>query len=78
MKLNTVDRERISDSVLKIQSVRASLDKMDDEKIPRLDEMNECLKDVDHGLREALGYVRPSELADSPSLSPPQKEKKRD
>jgi hypothetical protein len=78
MKLNLVDRERISDSVLKIQSVRASLDKMDDEKIPRLEEMNECLKGVDHGLREALGYARGAELADSPSFSPRQEKKKRD
>jgi hypothetical protein len=44
--------------VLKIQSVRASLEQVDEEKIPKRDEMEECLEGVDHGLREALGYVR--------------------
>jgi hypothetical protein len=58
MKLTNVERERITDSVLKIQSVRASLDKMDGTKIPKRDEMEECLEGVDHGLREALGYAR--------------------
>lgn len=59
MKLNIVERERITDSVLKIQSVRASLDKVDEGKIPNLEEMEECLEGVDNGLREALGYARP-------------------
>jgi|HubBroStandDraft_6_1064221.scaffolds.fasta_scaffold441662_1 hypothetical protein len=58
MKLNAAERERITDSVLKIQSVRASLEQVDEEKIPKRDEMEECLEGVDHGLREALGYVR--------------------
>ena len=58
MKLNPAERERITDSVLKIQSVRASLDRMDEQKVPKLDEMEECLEDVDHGLREVLGYAR--------------------
>ena len=56
MKLTSVERERITDSVLKIQSIRASLDQMDEEKIPKLEEMESCLEGVDHGLREALGY----------------------
>lgn len=58
MKLNTVERERLTDSVLKIQSVRASLDQMDEEKVPKLEQMENCLEGVDHGLREALGYGR--------------------
>jgi hypothetical protein len=57
MKLTTVDRERITDSVLKIQSVRASLDQVDEGKIPRQDEMEECLEKTDNGLREVLGYA---------------------
>jgi hypothetical protein len=59
MKLTSVERERITDSVLKIQSIRASLDQMDEGKIPKLDQMENCLEGVDHGLREALGYSRP-------------------
>ncbi len=54
MKLNAAERERITDSVLKIQSVRASLEQVDEEKIPQRDEMEECLEGVDHSLREAL------------------------
>jgi hypothetical protein len=60
MKLTSVERERITDSVLKIQSIRASLDQMDAGKIPQLNEMESCLEGVDHGLREALGYPRPA------------------
>jgi hypothetical protein len=58
MKLTTVERERITDSVLKIESVRASLDQVDEQKIPTLDQMEECLEGVDNGLREVLGYPR--------------------
>ena len=57
MKLTPAERERITDSVLKVQSVRASLDHLDQGKIPKLDEMEECLGDVDYGLRTALGYA---------------------
>jgi len=58
MKISNVERERITDSVLKIQSVRASLERVDEKKIPKLDEMEECLDGVDRGLREVLGYPR--------------------
>jgi hypothetical protein len=57
MKLTKVERERMTDSVLKVQSVRASLDQIERDKIPKLDKMEECLADVDHSLREALGYA---------------------
>jgi hypothetical protein len=68
MKLTSVERERITDSVLKIQSIRASLDQMDEEKIPKLDEMESCLEGVDHGLREALGYSRPAARPDKKNV----------
>ncbi len=55
-KLSNVDRERVTDSVLKIQSVRASLNEVEEGKIPKRDEMENCLEGVDHGLREILGY----------------------
>jgi hypothetical protein len=58
MELTPAERERITDSVLKIQSVRASLEHIDEEKVPTRDEMEVCLEGVDHGLREALGYAR--------------------
>ena len=51
MKLTRVEREKITDSVLKIQSVRASLDYMDETKIPELEEIQSCLKTADVSLR---------------------------
>src|SRR5260221_13854794 len=70
MKLTPAERERITDSVLKIQSVRASLDRMDEKKVPKREEMEECLEGVDHGLREALGYTR-RDSSGSPASAKP-------
>jgi hypothetical protein len=56
MKLTTVDRERITDSMLKIQSVRANLSELDDSRIPNADEVESCLETADASLKEALGY----------------------
>jgi hypothetical protein len=49
--------------MLKIQSVRNSLDSVDDDKIPSMDEIETCLESADHSLREALGYAPPSSLS---------------
>lgn len=54
MRLTRVEREKITDSVLKIQSVRASLEQLDDEKIPELEEIQSCLKAADTNLSLAL------------------------
>jgi hypothetical protein len=54
--LTLTERERISDSVLKIQSVRQSLEHIDQEKIPSKEEIGHCLENADHDLRAALGY----------------------
>jgi hypothetical protein len=59
MKLTTVDRERITDSMLKIQSVRANLHEVDNSKIPNADEVDTCLETADASLKEALGYRKP-------------------
>jgi hypothetical protein len=59
MKLTPTERERITDGVLKIQSVRASLDHVAKSKIPHADDIDECLEGVDERFREALGYVKP-------------------
>jgi hypothetical protein len=56
MKLTATERERITDSVLKIQSVRASMDHLEKSKIPNKDELEECLEDADESFHEALGY----------------------
>jgi hypothetical protein len=56
--LTVVERERISDSVLKIQSVRNSLEHVDAGKIPSQEEIEECLESADENLRTALGYKK--------------------
>ena len=55
--LTLAERERITDSVLKIQSVRHSLDLVDGTKIPTKQEIESCLKSADHSLRIVLGYA---------------------
>jgi hypothetical protein len=59
MRLTNLERERLSDGMLKIQSVRASLEQVDMTKIPQDEDIRECLESVDQSLREALGYGRP-------------------
>jgi hypothetical protein len=54
MALTRVEREKITDSALKIQSVRASLDHIDETKIPEFGELQDCLENADKNLRLAL------------------------
>jgi hypothetical protein len=61
MQLSNVDRERMQDSMLKIQSIRASLGAIDDGKIPNASAVHECLNAADESLKEALGYKKPGE-----------------
>ncbi len=56
MRLSSVERERITDSMLKIQSARASLEEVDDRKLPSAEEIQECLESADASLKKALGY----------------------
>jgi len=58
MPLSRVDRERITDSVLKIQSVRAQLDHLDETKLSEIEEIKDCLEDADGNMREALKSSR--------------------
>jgi len=60
MNLTPVERERITDSMLKIQSARASLEEVDDEKYPNAEEIDSCLQSADHHLKVALGYAQPT------------------
>lgn len=64
--LTSSERERITDSVLKIQSVRTSLDLVGEDKIPSKEEIECCLESADHSLRTALGYA--------PASSPTEKD----
>jgi hypothetical protein len=68
-----MERERITDSVLKIQSVRASLEHIGKSTIPKRDEVEDCLESVDRSFRESLGYLRSQSPA---STTPPDKKDK--
>ena len=52
--LTPLEREAIIDSVLKIQSIQASLRQVDEGKIPNAGEIHECLSDAHHKLRGVL------------------------
>jgi hypothetical protein len=54
MALTRLEREKITDGMLKIQSARASLDAVDATKIPEFHELEECLEDADKNLGLAL------------------------
>jgi hypothetical protein len=56
--LTRVERERVTDSVLKIQSARHSLEQVDEGKIPSQEEIEACLDNADQNLRTALGYKK--------------------
>lgn len=52
--LTPVEREAITDSVLKIQSIQESLKQVEDSKIPDVHEIHECLNTAHGRLRGAL------------------------
>lgn len=52
--LTKSERAKITDCVHSIQSARASLADIDEDKVPDVDEIQECLESADKNLREAL------------------------
>ncbi len=54
MPLTKLEREVITDSMLKIQSIQASLDQIDERKLPDIAEIHVCLKAADNSFRTAL------------------------
>jgi hypothetical protein len=58
MALSELEREVITDSMLKIQSIQASLDHIEDAKLAAIDEIRSCLRTADNSFRAALGVVR--------------------
>jgi hypothetical protein len=54
MALTRVEKERITDSRMKVQSITNSLKQVDPNKIRGFEEIQECLKDADRSLGEAL------------------------
>ena len=63
MTFTRVEHAKITDSVLNIQSARASLEDLDGGKIAKLVDIQNCLKHADETLRSALrnpGSKQPS------------------
>ena len=58
MELTRVEKERISDSRMKIQAVAASLKHVAPEKLHDLEQMQECLDEADKNLSDALKSSR--------------------
>jgi len=54
MSLSRLEREVITDSMLKIQSIEASLKQIDGSKLVDIDEIHSCLKSADNSFRIAL------------------------
>jgi hypothetical protein len=54
MELTKTERTKITDGVHSIQSARASLADVDESKVSKLDEIQECLEGADKNLRAAL------------------------
>jgi hypothetical protein len=62
MALSRVERAKITDSALKIQSAQASLEKLDDQtKVEDFSEIQDCLEMAGTNLRRALRENRPPE-----------------
>ncbi len=54
MSLTQVEKERISDSRMKLQSVATSLNHIDPEKVPGFEDIQECLNEAEKSLSGAL------------------------
>lgn len=59
MALTRAEKERVTDSRLKIQSVAHSLNHVDPSKVPNFEEIQECLEDADESLQGALKQSPP-------------------
>ncbi|HEY1239658.1 MAG TPA: hypothetical protein VGF16_03835 [Bryobacteraceae bacterium] len=57
--MSRVEREAITDSVLKIESIQASLEQLDEAKIPEVGEIQNCLELSDQKLRDVLKEDQP-------------------
>ena len=54
MTLNKLEREVITDSMLKIQSIQSSLDEIDTAKIRDIDGIHSCLQSAHRSFRATL------------------------
>jgi hypothetical protein len=54
MSLSKLEREVITDSMLKIQSIQAALNQIDETRLVDRDEIDSCLETADNSFRVAL------------------------
>jgi hypothetical protein len=54
MALTRVERAKITDSALQIQSARASLEELDENKVEDFEEIKDCLETAGTNLQQAL------------------------
>jgi hypothetical protein len=54
MALTNTEREKINDSILKLQSAQASLEGVDTEEVPGMEELEDCLDAGSKDLKKAL------------------------
>jgi hypothetical protein len=54
MALTRLEREAITDSVLKIRSIQASLEEVEEADIPDREDIDSCLEMADKNLRKVL------------------------
>jgi hypothetical protein len=54
MALTRLERERITDSRLKLQSAAHALKDIDSDKVPNFDDIQECLEEAEKSLAGAL------------------------
>lgn len=54
MELTKSERAKITDGMHSIQSALASLENLDQTKVPEVDDIQECLEGADKSLRQAL------------------------
>lgn len=54
MALTRVEKERLKDSSMKLQSVADSLQHVDPKKVPKFQAIEECLEDAEQSLKLAL------------------------
>jgi hypothetical protein len=57
VRLTRLERERITDGFLSIQSAENSLSDVDEAKVPELDDIHDCLRAADKTLRRMLRFA---------------------
>jgi hypothetical protein len=55
-EINNVEREKLTDTMLKVESARSSFGQVENSNVPNAEQIEECLRSAHESLKEALGY----------------------